>query len=145
MTRSLRSLVSDRAGHRCEYCRLHEADLPRYPFHLEHVIPRKHGGGHAPGNLAWSCQLCNLFKGSNLSGLDPRSGKIARLYNPRRQKWSRHFAWNGLWIVGKTATGRSYYPSAANEFAPSSPDALIPHSSGVISGRIIEQISPPGT
>src|SRR5260370_33520130 len=79
-----------------------------------------------------------------MSGVDTRRGKIERFYNRSRQKWSRHFAWNGLWIVGKTGTGRSYYPSAANEFAPSSPDALIPHSSGVISGRIIEQISRPG-
>jgi hypothetical protein len=107
MTESLRSIVSRRARHRCEYCRLHEDDLPRQPFHLEHVIARKHGGTSALGNLAWSCQLCNLFKGSDLSGLDAQTGKVVQLFNPRRQKWARHFAWKRPWAVGKTAIGRA--------------------------------------
>ncbi len=107
MTDSLRSMVSKRARHRCEYCRLHEADLPRQPFHLEHVIARKHGGALALHNLAWSCQLCNLFKGSDLSGLDSQTGKVVRLFNPRRHRWGRHFAWKGPWVFGKTPIGRA--------------------------------------
>jgi geranylgeranyl pyrophosphate synthase len=31
------------------------------------------------------------------------------LFNPRRQKWSRHFVWSedGTLIIGKTACGRA--------------------------------------
>jgi hypothetical protein len=107
MASSLRKLTARRSGHRCEYCRLHEADLPGLPFHLEHVISRKHGGSDEPGNTAWSCQHCNLFKGSDLAGRDTLSGRVARLFNPRRQKWSRHFRWNGPVLVGLTSTGRA--------------------------------------
>jgi hypothetical protein len=42
-----------------------------------------------------------------LSGLDPQTGKIVQLFNPRWQKWVRHFAWKGPWVVGKTPTGRA--------------------------------------
>ena len=41
---ALRDLVRQRADQRYEYCRIHEDDEP-YAFHLEHVIPKKHGGG----------------------------------------------------------------------------------------------------
>jgi hypothetical protein len=39
--------------------------------------------------------------------LDAQTGKVVRLFNPRRQKWDRHFAWKGSWVVGKTPTGRA--------------------------------------
>jgi len=107
MPSALRNLVARRAGHRCEYCRLHEGDLPYYPFHLEHVIAKKHGGSDGPSNRAWACQHCNLFKGSDLSGRDPASGRVVRLFNPRRQNWSRHFEWRGPVVAGITSTGRA--------------------------------------
>jgi hypothetical protein len=34
MKASIRALVRARAGQRCEYCRLHEDDLPLFPFHV---------------------------------------------------------------------------------------------------------------
>lgn len=107
MKASLRAQVRARAGRRCEYCRLHEDDLPFWPFHAEHVIARKHGGTDAPGNLAWSCHHCNLAKSSNLSGRDPKTGKIVPLFHPRTQRWSRHFRWDGPRCVGRTASGRA--------------------------------------
>jgi HNH endonuclease len=107
MKASTRALVRSRAGRRCEYCRLHESDLPLLPFHIEHIIARKHGGTGAPDKLAWSCHYCNLAKSSNLSGLDPVSGRIAALFHPRRQRWKRHFRWDGPRLVGRTAGGRA--------------------------------------
>ena len=40
------------AGRRCEYCGLPQWLSP-LPFHLDPIVPRKHGGGHGLGNLAW--------------------------------------------------------------------------------------------
>lgn len=107
MKAAIRALVRARAGQRCEYCRFHEVDLPLFPFHVEHILPKKHGGTDDTAMLAWSCQYCNLAKSSNLSGRDPATGRIAVLFNPRRQRWRRHFTWDGPTIVGLTPCGRA--------------------------------------
>ena len=106
MKRSTRVLVRARAERRCEYCRLHEDDLPLFTFHIEHILPKKHGGTDDPTHLAWSCLHCNLAKSSNLSGRDPLTGRIVVLFNPRRQRWKRHFEWDGPRLVGLTPCGR---------------------------------------
>ena len=97
-----RRLVRQRAGGRCEYCQIHEDDEP-YAFHLEHIIPTKHGGEDDPSNLAWSCHSCNLMKGANPSGRV--HGEIVTLFHPRRQQWNRHFRWVGPILAGKTKCG----------------------------------------
>lgn len=107
MDNSFRNSVRQRARNRCEYCRLHQEHFPFAPFHIEHVVPKKHGGSDALTNLALACQHCNLHKGSNLTGLDPESGEIAVLFNPRTQRWHDHFAFRGMMIVGLTPTGRA--------------------------------------
>jgi len=76
-------------------------------FHLEHIRPRRHGGPTVLQNLAWACPRCNERKGANLSGFDPDTDKMARLFNPSRDQWARHFVWDGLHIRGVTATGRT--------------------------------------
>ena len=75
-------------------------------FHVEHVIPRQHGGGDEPENLALACHHCNLHKGPNLTGIDPETGEIVALFHPRKQRWAEHFAWEEILIVGRTPTGR---------------------------------------
>ncbi|MBI4861143.1 MAG: HNH endonuclease [Candidatus Riflebacteria bacterium] len=100
-------LVRQRAAGSCEYCRLHEDQEPFFPFHIEHIFARQHGGGDDISNLALSCHHDNLHKGTNLTGIDPRSRKLTRLFHPRRQRWSRHFLWAGPIIVGRTAVGRT--------------------------------------
>ena len=107
MSLSLRQFVRDRAGGRCEYCRLPDFAAPAAAFHVEHVIARQHGGSDDGENRCWSCHRCNLHKGPNLSGLDPLTGKIVRLFDPRRQSWKRHFDWYGPVIVGRTQIGRA--------------------------------------
>src|SRR5437763_266715 len=76
MKASTRAFVRSRARRRCEYCQLHEDDLPLFPFHVEHIVARKHSGTDSPDNLAWSCHHCNLAKSSNLSGIDPATGRV---------------------------------------------------------------------
>ena len=104
---STKTVVRARAGHACEYCQLKQDDSPLASLHIEHVIPIKHGGGDQESNLALACIDCNLHKGPNLTGIDPETGEITRLFNPRTQNWSEHFEWQGVQIVGKTACGRT--------------------------------------
>ena len=106
MKRSLEAIVWQRAGGRCEYCWLSQNDL-ELPLEIDHIIPRKHRGPTRLGNLCLACFACNNHKGTNLSGIDPKTRKVVTLYNPRRHKWSRHFQWNGPILVGLTPTGRA--------------------------------------
>jgi 5-methylcytosine-specific restriction endonuclease McrA len=107
MDGSTRVFVRRRAGNRCEYCLLLQEDSPLASLHVEHIVPRKHGGGDDPDNLALACIDCNLHKGSNLTGIDPKTGEIERLFHPRRDSWDDHFERQGNSIVGKTAIGRA--------------------------------------
>ena len=107
MDASLRQRVRERAGDRCEYCRLRQQHDPFHPFHVEHVVPRQHRGSDDFANLAWSCHQCNLHKGPNLAGLDPDTNEMVRLFDPRRHQWRDHFALDGPRIVGLTAAGRT--------------------------------------
>lgn len=102
-----RDAVRRRARQSCEYCQRRQSDSPLIPLHIEHVIARKHGGHDGFDNLALACAECNLHKGSNLSGIDAKSGRLVPLYHPRRDRWDEHFAWDGLRIVGLSAIGRA--------------------------------------
>ena len=44
MAYSLRNFVRQRAGNRCEYCRIRYGDFDVAEFHVEHIIARQHGG-----------------------------------------------------------------------------------------------------
>lgn len=107
MDASTRNLVRRRARRCCEYCQLHEEEDPLFAFHVEHIIARQHGGADSPSNLALACEQDNLHKGPNLTGIDPVTKKLSRLFNPRRHKWSRHFRWDGPVLIGRTAIGRA--------------------------------------
>lgn len=102
-----KTIVRERAGYRCEYCQLHQNDSPLAGLHIEHVIPRKHGGTDDVVNLALACIDCNLHKGPNLTGIDPETQEITVLFHPRQDVWTDHFEWQGIQIVGKTPTGRT--------------------------------------
>jgi len=102
-----RRLVRERAGHRCEYCRLAQAHQPFPAFPVDHIIARQHGGTDAADNLALSCYHCNLHKGPNLTGIDPESGALTPLFHPRRTVWDAHFLLRDALIVGLTAVGRT--------------------------------------
>lgn len=107
MDTALRTLVWQRAGGRCEYGRLHQEEAPYFPFQVEHVIAKQHGGPDTAGNLALACHHCNLHKGPNLTGIDPKTRKVVRLFHPRRHRWARHFRWVGAVVEGLTPTGRA--------------------------------------
>jgi hypothetical protein len=107
MNEATRALVRRRAEDRCEYCQLRQADSLLAVLHVEHIIPRKHGGADTHDNLALACIDCNLHKGPNLSGIDPETGDVVSLFHPRLQSWTDHFQWHGIYLVGTTPTGRA--------------------------------------
>lgn len=76
-------------------------------FHVEHIVARKHGGSDNEDNLAWSCIFCNLYKGPNLASLDPDTGQLTRLFNPRQDRWEEHFRFEDASIIGITGIGRT--------------------------------------
>jgi hypothetical protein len=77
-------------------------------FHIEHVRPKQHGGDTCEQNLALSCPNCNLHKGPNLTGIDPDSGEVSRLFHPRMDVWDDHFRKDlGGLILGRSAVGRT--------------------------------------
>ena len=51
----------------------------------------------------------NNFKAAQTEGLDSETGQRVRLFDPRRQRWSEHFAWSddGTRIHGRTPCGRA--------------------------------------
>jgi hypothetical protein len=102
----VRNRLRIQAYGRCEYCKLPEK-VALSPFHAEHILARLHGGVTEQANLAFACHDCNLHKSSHLAGIDPKSNRLARLFHPRRDAWSRHFQWNGPVLAGKTAIGRA--------------------------------------
>lgn len=107
MDRATRELVRQRAQNLCEYCRRHQRHSPLAPHQIEHVLPKKHGGSDDIGNLALACLSCNLHKGPNIAGLDPESGRLTELFNPRTQNWHEHFLRDRAILFGLTPIGRT--------------------------------------
>ncbi len=109
MSESLERRVRLRAKNRCEYCKIPNY-VSDFTFPLDHIIAQQHRGETTYENLALSCMHDNFHKGPNIAGLDPETGRLTRLFNLRRQKWNRHFAWDGPVLVGGRKHGRNSFP-----------------------------------
>ena len=102
----LRDFVRTRAGDACEYCRMPQEATPLISFHIEHVVSKQHGGTDDPKGLALACDRCNAYKGPNLTSIDPDTGALVVLFNPRLHLWSDHFALSSEGLIeGLTPTG----------------------------------------
>jgi 5-methylcytosine-specific restriction endonuclease McrA len=107
ISEEVRVRVRNLANNQCGYCR----SLQKYVLgilEIDHIIPKAKGGTDDEENLWLACRLCNSYKGTQSHGLDQITDRKVKLFNPRQQKWSRHFAWtnNGTHIMGLTACGR---------------------------------------
>jgi len=102
----LRQRVRRRAKDCCEYCLLAEEDA-FFPHEPDHIIAEKHGGATTAENLALACFDCNRFKGSDIASLDPLSGSLVSLFNPRTDGWNDHFRIYRGEIRALTAVGRA--------------------------------------
>ena len=98
--------AGERAGGVCEYCHSPRSHSVA-PFQVDHIIAKKHGGGSDLANLAYCCYHCNLHKGPNLTGIDPKTGVLCRLFSPRKDAWTDHFRWDEPLIAGRTPVGRA--------------------------------------
>ncbi len=99
-------LVIDRAHDRCEVCGMHQC-LQGATFHVDHLVPRSLGGPTMIENLAWICPSCNLHKSNRVVAVDPHTGQVVPLFNPRTDDWSGHFCWRGYEISALTPVGRA--------------------------------------
>lgn len=98
-------LIRDRANDCCEYCLVPR--LAYYRFHLDHVIAEQHGGQSDLENICLCRMDCNLKKGPNIASIDPVTGQLVRLFNPRQDIWREHFELKGAGIIGMTEIGRA--------------------------------------
>lgn len=105
---ALRRRVAHQARHRCGYC-LRTEELMGMPMSVEHIQPQALGGATIEENLWLSCRRCNEFKGVQTQAIEPETGGLVPLFNPRHQVWKEHFTWSGdgTEIVGKTPCGRA--------------------------------------
>ena len=105
---SLHQRIREAARDRCGYC-LSSQRYVMGKLEIEHIIPRTRGGSEDESNLWLSCSLCNRYKGSQSTGVDPLDGASVALFNPRAQIWSEHFHWSsdGALILGVTPIGRA--------------------------------------
>ena len=100
--------VALRAGHQCEYCHAPEAVF-NLLLEAEHIMPVARGGEDATANWALACRACNLYKAAHVSGSDPASEAVVRLFHPREDQWEDHsqVAPESGEIVGHTPIGRA--------------------------------------
>jgi HNH endonuclease len=106
VNRELAQTVRERAGERCEYCRIPQSALP-LPFQIDHITAEQHEGKTVSANLAFACPQCNRYKGPNIAGFDPEFGQLVRLFHPRTDRWTEYFGYVDARLLGKTPIGRA--------------------------------------
>ncbi|RCJ23472.1 HNH endonuclease [Nostoc sp. ATCC 43529] len=105
---SLKTQVAASDKGRCSYCLTTEANSG-IPMSYDHIKPRSKGGETTFENICLACRSCNEFKADSTEAIDPLTGEITPLFNPRTQKWFDHFTWSSdaTKIEGLTTIGRA--------------------------------------
>jgi HNH endonuclease len=102
----LRERVRQHFGNRCAYC-LSPQEINDALFELEHIVLQALGGETTFENLCFSCPLCNRYKSTFTSGIDPETGETVRFFHPHLDKWLEHFfIQEGEVLLGLTPVGR---------------------------------------
>lgn len=129
---SMRLQIRTQAANRCGYC-LSPQRLLMARLEIEHIIPLAKGGGNDELNLWLACPLCNGHKSDKITAVDPQTNTTTPLFNPRTQKWSKHFRWSddGLTIIGLTPTGRA---TVIALHLSDDPDAITVRSYWILAG-----------
>ena len=96
------------ARNRCGYCLAPQRIIGGH-LEIDHIYPVAKGGSDDEENLWLACSLCNEHKSAKTEAVDPDTGQLVPLFNPRRQSWTDHFQWadNGWHIIGLTPIGRA--------------------------------------
>lgn len=105
---TLREKIRQDAGNRCGYC-LGRQELVLGVLEIDHLVPTGAGGSDGEDNLWLACRACNNAKSSQQDAVDPLTGQLVPLFNPRTQSWWNHFCWSasGVEIIGITPIGRA--------------------------------------
>jgi len=124
--------VREAAGHRCGYC-LSPQWLVMARMEIDHILPVAKGGNNEESNLWLACPICNSHKSDKTEAVDPETGELHPLFNPRTQIWKEHFRWSsdGIHIIGLTPVGRATVIALQ---LSTDPDALQVRSRWVIVG-----------
>lgn len=106
--REVRVRVALSADYRCAYCQT-PARIIGPLLEVDHIVPESKGGSSDEPNLTLACPLCNSHKSDLIEAVDPETGQLVPLFNPRAEQWSVHFEWteDGTTIRGKTPIGRA--------------------------------------
>lgn len=104
----LRDQVAQDARHRCGYCRCSET-ITGTELEVDHLTAEANRGRTVRANLWLACTPCNKRKAKRRRVKDPVTGRLVRLFDPRRDKWDDHFRWaqGGLLIEGISDIGRA--------------------------------------
>lgn len=92
--------IVERAGGRCEYCQS-QMQYSGQSFEFGHIHPISLAGETSLENLALACGGCNRHKSNKVQGIDPATGEMVALFNPRNQRWEKHFILAGMKISPK--------------------------------------------
>lgn len=108
VTEETRARVCVQAQNQCGYCLSRQEYVP-WRLEIEHIIPSSKGGDDQEENLWLACRSCNSYKRDQIAAIDPLTGNSVALFNPRKQRWHRHFRWSddGTLILGITECGRA--------------------------------------
>jgi len=108
ISNEVRQNVQQAFNNRCVYCQSAQQYVLGV-LEIDHIIPLSAGGTTEEDNLCLSCRLCNGYKASQTSAIDPISQDSVPLFNPRTQTWDTHFEWDdsGIQINGITECGRA--------------------------------------
>jgi 5-methylcytosine-specific restriction endonuclease McrA len=96
-----RRSVFARDNYTCQYCGGASKDLT-----IDHVIPKRHGGGMHWENLVTCCRRCNSRKGDKT----PEKAGMKLLRQPRRPRYTPYISLNKYVAGTKHAVWRDYLP-----------------------------------
>lgn len=96
-----RRSVFARDNFTCQYCGSHGKDLT-----IDHVVPKRHGGGAQWENLVACCRRCNTKKGDKA----PEKVGMKLIRQPRRPRYTPYISLNKYVAGTKHAIWRDYLP-----------------------------------
>lgn len=105
----LRQSVVLRARNCCEYCHLPQVSQVA-TFPVDHVVPVALQGPTKAENLCLACPRCNARKWTSVEAVDPVSGEVVPLFDPRKDDWFAQFRWSasdGSVLEALTPKGRA--------------------------------------
>jgi hypothetical protein len=108
LSEELRARIEEADGGFCRYCLASELNSGM-PLTYDHIEPRSKGGKTSFENVCLACRPCNEFKTDATHALDPLTGELAPLFNPRTEPWGEHFKWSSdaTRVEGVSAVGRA--------------------------------------